>query len=297
MGHEVGPYVRAMERFGSQGRMLPEQVWDAQDIPERRLWSGRGTGSATPLAWAHAEYLRLLRSRRDGQVFDRIPDVYDRYVAQQVQSNLVIWKFNHKVRAMREGQRLRVEVGAHVSFTGRATIGRRCTTTPWRRWRPTPVSTRSSSPRPRSRLAGPWRSPSTGQRPTAGRAGILWSPLPDADGGPTRSARGVPDTHQTRPNSGRGRGGCGGDSCSSAAAPRAMVRVTISAGRRVFDGLCSAQYPRNSGVYRNRRSAWCGDAEAPPLRSTAARSCSPCPRARPRSRARLREDPCGKGRR
>jgi glucoamylase len=38
--------------------------------------------------------------------------VYERYVRQRVRSELVIWKFNHQVRAMRREQRLRIEVAA-----------------------------------------------------------------------------------------------------------------------------------------------------------------------------------------
>lgn len=67
-GRDPLPYIRAMECFANEGGLLAEQVWD--DGPR----AGRGTGSATPLVWAHAEYVRLLRSRRDGAVFDR-PDV------------------------------------------------------------------------------------------------------------------------------------------------------------------------------------------------------------------------------
>jgi len=39
--------------------MIPEQVWDGPDIPSRGLQFGRPNGSATPLGWAHAEYLEL----------------------------------------------------------------------------------------------------------------------------------------------------------------------------------------------------------------------------------------------
>src|ERR1700735_4046988 len=40
---------------------------------------GQPAGSAVPLVWAHAEYLKLLRSAVDGKVFDRIDPVYQRY--------------------------------------------------------------------------------------------------------------------------------------------------------------------------------------------------------------------------
>ena len=42
--------------------MLPEQVWDYADIPSKGMYLGRSAGSAQPLVWAHAEYLKLLRS-------------------------------------------------------------------------------------------------------------------------------------------------------------------------------------------------------------------------------------------
>ena len=67
-------YVHGMERFANDGLMLPEQVFDGVGASlEGSPAPGRGTGSATPLAWAHAEYVKLLRSVADRQVFDRYP--------------------------------------------------------------------------------------------------------------------------------------------------------------------------------------------------------------------------------
>lgn len=75
-------YVRALELFANQGLMLPEQVWDGVGAnPEGRFRLGAGTGSATPLSWAHAEYIKLLRSLHDGQVWDRYPPVIARFPA------------------------------------------------------------------------------------------------------------------------------------------------------------------------------------------------------------------------
>lgn len=72
-------YVQGMERFANRGLMLPEQVFDGVGAPiEGRPAPGQGTGSATPLAWAHAEYVKLLRSVADGAVFDAYPVVQDR---------------------------------------------------------------------------------------------------------------------------------------------------------------------------------------------------------------------------
>jgi glucoamylase len=54
----------------ADGGLFPEQIWDADDIPEKNLFNGQPTGSAMPLVWAHAEFVTLLRSLRDGAVFD-----------------------------------------------------------------------------------------------------------------------------------------------------------------------------------------------------------------------------------
>src|SRR5579864_3981962 len=61
-GHDVKPFIRAMEGFGSATGLLPEQVWDEPDRPDIYMYLGRPTGSAMPLMWAHAEYVKLLRS-------------------------------------------------------------------------------------------------------------------------------------------------------------------------------------------------------------------------------------------
>ncbi len=78
-GKEIGDLIRTYEGFATKGQLLPEQVWDEADRPDCRLWIGEPAGSAVPLVWAHAEYLKLLRSALDGRVFDRIDPVYERY--------------------------------------------------------------------------------------------------------------------------------------------------------------------------------------------------------------------------
>jgi glucoamylase len=78
-GKDVGGLIEAYEKFASCGQLLPEQVWDEADRPERSLRMGQPAGSAVPLVWAHAEYVKLLRSAAEGTVFDRIEPVYRRY--------------------------------------------------------------------------------------------------------------------------------------------------------------------------------------------------------------------------
>jgi glucoamylase len=76
---EARRLLHALEAFAGVQGLIPEQVWDAADIPLRELRFGRPSGSAMPLLWAHAEYIKLLRSLRDGRVFDTPPRVVERY--------------------------------------------------------------------------------------------------------------------------------------------------------------------------------------------------------------------------
>jgi glucoamylase len=93
----------------SDGGMLPEQVWDGDDLPERELLNGRPSGSAMPLVWAHAEYVKLVRSLRDGVVFDMPDQPYERYVRQKITARHAIWSAANKTRVMRAGRTLRVQ--------------------------------------------------------------------------------------------------------------------------------------------------------------------------------------------
>jgi glucoamylase len=73
-------YVGAMEHFANDGLMLPEQVFDGVGNNSHYQYQpGEGTNGATPLAWTHAEYIKLLRSLQDQQVWDRYPLVEQRY--------------------------------------------------------------------------------------------------------------------------------------------------------------------------------------------------------------------------
>jgi glucoamylase len=112
-GRSPEPYLKAMEAFANGAGLLPEQVWDQKtEFPELGLLLGRPTGSAMPLMWAHAEYIRLLRSASDGVVFDRIPAVADRYLAKGKCRPLEVWKFNRQPQRIRPGVPLRIQAEA-----------------------------------------------------------------------------------------------------------------------------------------------------------------------------------------
>ncbi len=78
-GEDPLPYLERMLRCAGPGGLLPEQVWDAPPIPQRELSPGRPSGSAMPLVWAHAEFLKLLIARETGRPFERLRCVEERY--------------------------------------------------------------------------------------------------------------------------------------------------------------------------------------------------------------------------
>jgi glucoamylase len=106
---EAAQLLGVMERLAGDGLMIPEQTWDTLDIPERGLYFGRPAGSAMPLAWAHAEYLKLRRSLADGRVFDMPEHSYRRYAVEKTGSPHVLWGLNHRRPAMPAGKILRIQ--------------------------------------------------------------------------------------------------------------------------------------------------------------------------------------------
>jgi len=123
---EAERLLGTMERLAGDGGLLPEQSWDSPDIPDRELYFGRPAGSAMPLVWAHAEYLKLARGLADGRVFDTPPQTVERYLKRDTHSTLVHWRFNHKTRELERGRTLRVETLApatiHWSTDGWRTV-------------------------------------------------------------------------------------------------------------------------------------------------------------------------------
>ncbi len=112
-GRDVKLFITAMEGFASPTGLLPEQIWDEPDRPEVHMFLGRPTGSAMPLMWAHAEYVKLLRSAYDGHVFDLIPEVANRYLRDRGACKpLEIWKPNRRVHTVKRGWTLRVQAPA-----------------------------------------------------------------------------------------------------------------------------------------------------------------------------------------
>ena len=75
--------LAAIAATAGDGLMLPEQVWD-ENPPSGRPGFAPGTGtlSATPLAWTHAQFVRLAWSIDAGRPVERPSVVADRYVGR-----------------------------------------------------------------------------------------------------------------------------------------------------------------------------------------------------------------------
>ena len=107
--------LHVLEASGGAGNLLPEQIWDISDIPEKELFFGKPSGSAMPLVWAHAEYVKLLRSLSDGRIFDMPPQTVQRYIKNKTESNYVSWRFNNKCQTIPAGKILRLELLAKAT--------------------------------------------------------------------------------------------------------------------------------------------------------------------------------------
>ncbi len=106
-GNDPTPYLTAMAAMTGPGGMMPEQVWDAAPIPELRLIPGKPTGSAMPLAWTHAEFIKLMVSRHIGHPVDRPSVVWTRYGGHRPAVACAIWCLHAPI----------VEVGAGMPIS------------------------------------------------------------------------------------------------------------------------------------------------------------------------------------
>ncbi len=84
--------LSSMQRFATAGGLIPEQNWELPALAASPFGTdptlasigfvnGGPAGSAAPLTWSAASYVRLARDLADGALVDRPRATYDRYVA------------------------------------------------------------------------------------------------------------------------------------------------------------------------------------------------------------------------
>jgi len=111
-GDDVLPYLETVAAMASPLGLIPEQVWDSAPIPERRLTSGRPSGSAMPLVWAHAEFIKLCYSRALGHPVDRPVATWNRYRGMRPKIDYDIWGPSYRPRRLRTGNAFSVALKA-----------------------------------------------------------------------------------------------------------------------------------------------------------------------------------------
>ncbi|MFC7075316.1 glycoside hydrolase family 15 protein [Haloarcula halophila] len=85
--------LSTMAGFANEGRMIPEQVWD-RDEPTEYGWAfGEGTGSATPLSWSMAQYVRLAHGIDAGEPVETPAIVAERFGTERSRPSLTVGEF------------------------------------------------------------------------------------------------------------------------------------------------------------------------------------------------------------
>ncbi|HVG33173.1 MAG TPA: alpha/beta hydrolase-fold protein [Pyrinomonadaceae bacterium] len=110
----------AMIGFANEGLMIPEQVWDQSESPRPTLRFGEGTGSATPLAWATAQFIRLARNTEAGRNLET-PNI----VAQHFSQRQMPLESDIHLEIADDDALLNLNAGARIQLSGRLSTGSR----------------------------------------------------------------------------------------------------------------------------------------------------------------------------
>jgi glucoamylase len=83
LGRSAKPYIEAMLHFANDGGMIPEQVWDRANPTHYDFVFGKGTGSATPLVWSMAQFMRLVIDAQAGRIVEQPVIVADHFLKHE----------------------------------------------------------------------------------------------------------------------------------------------------------------------------------------------------------------------
>jgi len=92
LGRDPLPSLEMMANMTGPSGLIPEQVWDSSPLPQRGLEAGKPTGSAMPLVWAHAEFLKLLYARQQMRPFEMLKSVEDHCRGKQTMRGTWHWR-------------------------------------------------------------------------------------------------------------------------------------------------------------------------------------------------------------
>jgi glucoamylase len=114
-GHEGLTQLTAMLNMRTPSGLLPEQVWDQppltprNGIPSLQLNTGQRTLSATPLAWAHSELIKLAWTRATQTPAEQLTEVTRRYSGQPPSPSTSYWRITVPFSALPAGRDLVIE--------------------------------------------------------------------------------------------------------------------------------------------------------------------------------------------
>lgn len=109
-GGDPLPALRSMAAMCGPGGLIPEQVWDADPIPHRRLEPGKPSGSAMPLVWAHAEFLKVVHACDRGRPLELLEAVSERFPkAATPEAKTWHWRSDLPFDTLPAGRTLQVE--------------------------------------------------------------------------------------------------------------------------------------------------------------------------------------------
>ena len=111
-GEDVLPYLESMMAMASPLGLIPEQIWDSDPIAEYKLKPGRPSGSAMPLVWAHAEFIKLYYSQALGRPVDRPAATWARYQGKRPQIDYDFWGPNDRPKVLQAGKTLTIVLKA-----------------------------------------------------------------------------------------------------------------------------------------------------------------------------------------
>ena len=81
-GRDASEYLDAMLHFANAGGMIPEQVWDRAEHTQSHFVFGEGTGSATPLAWSMAQFIRLVVCSEEKRIVEQPAIVAEHFLKE-----------------------------------------------------------------------------------------------------------------------------------------------------------------------------------------------------------------------
>ncbi len=95
-----------MRGFANDADMIPEQVWDVPEPTDYNWEFGEGTGSATPLSWSMAQFVRLAHGVDAGEPVETPAFVRQRYVEGETPESPSL---SASIPSTTDGETVRVE--------------------------------------------------------------------------------------------------------------------------------------------------------------------------------------------